>query len=215
MESSGCVPNFGSRFLLIAALCEEGKMGKAEELWKEIRFRGLKLDTVLCSFMIRGYCKSGEMMKAEELYREMRFDACSDATYESLINGYCRVADIDSAMLIYNDMRRNGCRPEGLTLETLITGLYDKGMILEALKTMNHGVCPTEKCYELLIKGLCMERKMEEALKLRAEMVGNGFKPNLDFYDALIEGYLSLGNEEMVTMLRKEAIETQKEEEEN
>lgn len=56
---------------------------------------------------------------------------------------------------------------------------------------------------------------MEEALKLQAEMVGKGFKLNLEIYDAFIDGYLRQGNEEMVTMLRKEVLETQKEQEGN
>ncbi|XVF68190.1 hypothetical protein PTKIN_Ptkin10aG0184600 [Pterospermum kingtungense] len=221
MESLGCIPNGYSYSVLMAALCEEGKVGEAEELWEEMRVKGLEPDIVAYNTMIGGICKRGEIARAEELFREMELNGieATCVTYENLINGYCRVADIDSAMLIYKDMCRKGFSPEGLTVEMLISGLYDNGMILEALETMKAvrklGVCPTRKSYELLIKGLCMERKMEEALKLQAEMVGKGFNPNLDIYDAFIEGYLSLGNEEMVTMLRKEALETQKEQKEN
>ncbi|XP_022762800.1 pentatricopeptide repeat-containing protein At2g15980 [Durio zibethinus] len=216
MESLGCVPNGYSYSVLMAAFCEEGKVREAEELWGEMRVKGLEPDIVAYNTMIDGLCKSGEIMRAEELFREMGLNGieATCVTYENLINGYCKVADIDSAMLIYKDMFRKDFRPQGLTVEVLIRGLCDGGMVLEALEIMKAlkelGVCPTGKSYELLIEGLCEERKMEEALKLQAEMVGKGFKPNLGLYDAFIDGYLRQGNEEMVTMLRKEALETQK-----
>ncbi|PPD77072.1 hypothetical protein GOBAR_DD26010 [Gossypium barbadense] len=47
-------------------------------------------------------------------------------------------------------------------------------------------------------KGYEVYKEMEEALKLQAEMVGKGFKLNLEIYDAFIDGYLRQGNEEML-----------------
>ncbi|XVE94098.1 hypothetical protein REPUB_Repub01dG0251700 [Reevesia pubescens] len=221
MESLGCVQNGYSYSVLMAAFCEEGKVREAEELWDEMRVKGLEPDIVAYNTMIDGLCKRGEIMRAEELFREMGLNGieATCVTYENLINGYCKVADIDSAMLIYTDMCRKGFRPQGLTVEVLIRGLCGEGVILKALEIMKaareFGVCPTGKIYELLIKGLCVERKMEEALKLQAEMVGKGFKPNLEIYDAFIDGYMRQGNDEMVTRLRKEVLETQKEQESN
>ncbi|KAK6254085.1 hypothetical protein QUC31_015805 [Theobroma cacao] len=222
MESLGCVANGYSYSVLMAALCEEGKVREAEELWEEMRVKGLEPDIVAYNTMIGGFCKHGEIMRAEELYREMGLNGiqATCVTYENLINGYCKVADIYSAMLIYKDMCRKGFKPQGLTVEALVRGLCDKGRVLEALETMRVavrvlGVYPSGESYVFLIKGLCEERKMEEALKLQAEMVGKGFKPDPEIYDIFIDGYLRQGNEKMVTMLRKEVIETQKEQEKN
>ncbi|GMI87932.1 hypothetical protein like AT2G15980 [Hibiscus trionum] len=218
MESLGCVPNSYSYSVLMAAFCEEGKVSEAEDLWADMKVKGLEPDIVAYNTMIDGLCKSGEITRAEELFREMGLTGieATCVTYENLIYGYCKVADIDSAMLIYRDMCRKDFRPQSLTVELLIRGLCDKGLVLKAFEIMKKvrefGVCPTGTIYELLIKGLCAEGKMEEALKLQAEMVGKGFNPNLEIYGAFIDGYLRQGNEEMVAMLRKEVLETQKEE---
>ncbi|KAB2046085.1 hypothetical protein ES319_D01G208200v1 [Gossypium barbadense] len=217
MESLGCVPNSYSYSVLMAAFCEEGKVREAEYLWAEMKVKGLEPDIVAFNTLIDGLCKSGEIIRAEELFTEMELNGikATCVTYENLINGYCKAADINSAMLIYRDRCRKDFRPQSLTVELLIRGLCDKGMVLEALEIMKAmrevGVCPTGISYELLIKGLCVDGKMEEALKLQAEMVGKGFKLNLEIYDAFIDGYLRQGNEEMVTMLRKEVLETHKE----
>ncbi|XP_021300321.1 pentatricopeptide repeat-containing protein At2g15980 isoform X3 [Herrania umbratica] len=222
MESLGCAANGYSYSILMAALCEEGKVREAEELWEEMRVKGLEPDIVAYNTMIGGFCKHGEIIRAEELYREMGLIGiqATCVTYENLIDGYCKVADIYSAMLIYKDMCRKGFKPQGLTVEALVRGLCDKRRVLEALETMRVavrelGVYLSGKSYVLLIKGLCEEKKMEEALKLQAEMVGKGFKPDPEIYEAFIDGYLRQGNKEMETMLRKEVIETQKEQEKN
>ncbi|MCI68323.1 pentatricopeptide repeat-containing protein, partial [Trifolium medium] len=56
---------------------------------------------------------------------------------------------------------------------------------------------PKGKSYEALIKGLCVEGRMDEGLKLQAEMVGKGFEPNLEIYEAFIDEYIRQGNDEM------------------
>ncbi|GAU35855.1 hypothetical protein TSUD_63450 [Trifolium subterraneum] len=50
---------------------------------------------------------------------------------------------------------------------------------------------PKGKSYEALIKGLCVEGRMDEGLKLQTEMVGKG-----------------QGNDEMAEALRKEMLQT-------
>ncbi|OMO92184.1 hypothetical protein COLO4_17790 [Corchorus olitorius] len=140
----------------------------------------------------------------------------SRARLKTRAQKFIRVALRTPAMLIYKDLCRKNFKPQGSTVEALIGGLCDKGRVLEALEIMRVamrqlGVCPTGQSYVFLIKSFCEERKMEEALKLQAEMVGKGFKPNLEIYDAFIDGYSREGNQEMVTALRKEALETQKE----
>ncbi|KAE8724768.1 Cysteine/Histidine-rich C1 domain family protein [Hibiscus syriacus] len=156
--------------------------------------------------------KAREVREAEDLWAEIKVQGLEPdvVAYNTMIGGLY----IDSAMLIYRDMCRKDFRPQRLTVELLIRGICDKGMVLKAFEIMKavreFGVCPTGTSYELLVKGLCAEGKIEEALKLQAEMVGKGFKPNLEIYNSFIDGYLRQGNEEMVAMLRKEVLETQK-----
>ncbi|GKV24332.1 hypothetical protein SLEP1_g33959 [Rubroshorea leprosula] len=222
METLGCVANAYSYSVLMQVFCDEGKVREAEKLWKEMRVKKLEPDIVAYNTMIGGLCKIGLVMRAEEFYREMglRGIETTCATYGHLISGYCKVADVDSAIMVYKDMCRKGYRPGAATVEVLVGRLCDIRRVLEALEIMRvavgkHDVCPTEKSYEFLIKGLCEEERMEEALKLQAEMVAKGFKPNMKIYGAFIDGYLRQGNDEMIAMLRREMLETQNGQEED
>ena len=101
----------------------------------------------------------------------------------------------------------------------VIGGLCVKGRFYEAVEILrdgveNFGLVPKVKSYETLLKGLCGEGRMEEALKIQAEMVGKGFEPNLEIYGAFIKGYVRQGNEEMVEVLRNEVLEKQMREKE-
>ncbi|KAM2133995.1 hypothetical protein ACFX1R_004043 [Malus domestica] len=136
------------------------------------------------------------------------------ATYDHLIIGYCKTGNIDSATLLYKDMLRKDFRPECSTMDALIQGLCDENRVLEALNvmrgaTVDFGFCSTEKSYETLITGLCEDEKLEEALKLQAEMVGKGFKPNSEVYHAFISGYMKQGNKEVAERLKIEMLDAQ------
>ncbi|KAL5130024.1 Pentatricopeptide repeat-containing protein [Glycine soja] len=109
------------------------------------------------------------------------------STYEHLVKGYCNVGDVDSAVL--------GRVQEALEFVRCAVGKFD--------------LIPMEKSYEALTKGFCFEGRMEEALKVQAEMVGKGFQPNSEIYGAFVDGYIKQGNEEMAEALRKEMLQNQ------
>ncbi|KAE8719184.1 Cysteine/Histidine-rich C1 domain family protein [Hibiscus syriacus] len=113
-------------------------------------------------------------------------------------------------------MGLNGIKATCVTYENLINGyckiadIYSAMLIYRDMRRKDFR--PHSLTVKLLIRGLCGKGMMEEVIKLHAEMAGKGFKPILEIYDAFIDGYLRQGNEEMAAMLRKEALETQKEE---
>ncbi|CAK8575751.1 unnamed protein product [Lathyrus sativus] len=210
-----CDPNAYSYSLLMSAFCEGGRMGDCEEMWKEMRKKEIEPDVVSYNTIIGGFCKIGDVGKAEEFLREMGLvgiDA-TGSTYEDLVQGYCNVEDVDSAVLVYKDMLRKDFRPDSLILDMVVRLLCDRGRIEEAMEFFRSGVVkfeldPKDKSYEALIKGLCFEGRMEEGLKLQAEMVGKGFEPNSEMYEAFIDGYIRQGNEEMAEALRREMVQT-------
>ncbi|KAI8532915.1 hypothetical protein RHMOL_Rhmol11G0254900 [Rhododendron molle] len=216
MAALGCEPSGYSYSILMAAYCEDGKMGEAVKLWEEMGIKGFKPDFVAYNTMIGGFCKICEVGRAEEFFREMGLSGVehSCVTFEHLINGYCQIGDVDSALLLYKDMCRKGFRLESSTVDAVMGGLGGENRVSEALEFLRvairkHEIAPKRKSYEVLIKGLCQEGRMEEALKLQAEMVGKGFEPNCEIYSAFIEANTKDGNVELAEMLKKEMFETQ------
>lgn len=219
-EEVGCAPNAYSYNVLMETYCSRGMMIEAEKIWEEMKLKRLDLDVVAYNTMIGGLCSNLEVTKAKELCKEMRLKKgieCTSLTYDHLVKGYCKVGDADSAMVVYKEMKRKSFEAEGLSIEALVEGLCggDEGRVVEAAEIVKEAVresefYPSRKCYELLVKRLCEEGKMERALKIQAEMVGRGFKPSQETYKAFINGYGSVGDEETSALLAIEMADSLK-----
>lgn len=210
----GCLPNMHSFNVLMAAYCDHGRMANAVRVWEEMEDKGLKRDAVAYNTIIGGFCRAGEVERAEEIYREMVMKGVESTcvTFEHLINGHCEIGGTDSAMMLYKDMCRKEFSPSSSTVNAIIRSLCDKDEISAAsgfwwMAAKKHDAALERENYENLVKGLCREGNMEEALKLQAEMVVNGFEPNADIYDAFINGYVNQGNETMASKLRIEMLD--------
>ncbi|XP_017256165.1 pentatricopeptide repeat-containing protein At2g15980 [Daucus carota subsp. sativus] len=220
MLRRGCGPNSYSYSVLMAAYCEDERMVDALRVWEEMGGKGLERDLVAYNTIIGGFCKIGEVKRAEEFFGEMEFNRVDSScvTFEHLISGYCKIGDVDSALLLYKVMCGKGFWPESLTIDEVIKGLCGKNRISEASEYLRvaikkHDIVPKGTSYELVIKGLCQEGRMGEGLKLQAEMVGKGYKPNSEVYNAFIDGYIKQGNEEQAKKLRKEMVQIQEQQE--
>ncbi|KAK3412481.1 hypothetical protein EUGRSUZ_I01233 [Eucalyptus grandis] len=216
MVRSSCTPNVHSYSVLMAVYCEDGKVVEAEKIWDEMRVKGIEADVLAYNTIIAGFSESGQIERAEELAREMELNGLESTgvTYEHLIKGYCNVGDVNSALLVYKDMCRKKFGPEPSTIHAMTVALCGQSRVFEALDILrgagdNSCFLPKGKSYEVLIIRLCLEGKMEEALRLQAEMVGKGFETNLEIYTAFIDGYKKKGNREMVEKLRKEMLDMQ------
>ncbi|KAL1200862.1 Pentatricopeptide repeat-containing protein [Cardamine amara subsp. amara] len=220
MEGLGCFPNAYSYSVLMEAYCARGLMSEAEKIWVEMKVKGVVYDVVAYNTMIGGLCSNFEVAKANEIFMEMGLKGieCTCLTYEHLVNGYCKVGDVDSALVVFREMKRKGFEVEGLTIEALVEGMCDDkngDRVVEAAEIVKDAVkkcefCPSRKCYELLIRRLCEEGKMDRALNIQAEMVGRGFKPSQETYRAFIDGYGTVGDEETSALLAIEMDESLK-----
>lgn len=216
MARVDCVPNAYSFSILMASYCDNERIEDAVRIWQEMHDKRIRCDIVAYNTIIDGFCKIGEVGRAEEILREMELAGVESTcvTFEHLINGYCKAGDVDSAILLYNDMCRKGFRPENSTVDAIIALLCNNNKVsvgLEILSTAlkKYNSFPAKRSYVFLIKGFCQEGNMEEAMKLQAEMVGKGYEPDEEIYEAFIDGHMKQGNEEMAHTLRMEMLRTQ------
>lgn len=212
----GCEPNCFTYSILMAGFCDEGKVEDgAAEVWKEMKDKKVKPDVVAYNTIIGGFCKIGNVVRAEELFQEMVIDGVGDgmeptgSTYEHLIIGYCKVGDVDAAILVYNEMRRMEFGLEVTTLEKFVDGLCDKQRVDQGLMVLKNEMRkavfhPSRQCYKRLIKGLCADGKMEDALRLQGEMVGKGYEADLEVYDVFVAGYMKQGESYKAHLMREE-----------
>ncbi|MCD7452241.1 hypothetical protein HAX54_016006 [Datura stramonium] len=213
MMAKNCSPNAYSYSVVMAAYCEDGRMENAMKVWEEMSDKGVKHDIVAYNTIIEGFCKVGKVERAEEVFKEMVFNGVqyTCVTLEHLINGHCMSRNVDAALVLYKDMCRKGFKPESSTIDVVAEVLCDKSGVFEALEFVRaiikkHDIVPRKTTYELLIRSLCKEGWMEEALKLQVEMVGKGYAPNLEIYSAFIDGYIKQGDDKKAETLRNEML---------
>lgn len=213
MMANNCSPNAYSYSVLMAVYCEDGRVENAMKFWEEMGDKGVKRDIVAYNTIIGGFCKVGEVERAEEFFSDMVFNGaeCTCVTLEHLINGHCMSRNVDAALVLYKDMCRKGFNPESSTIDVVAELLCDKSGVFEALEFVSavikkHDIVPRKTTYELLIRSLCKEGWMEEALKLQVEMVGKGYAPNLEIYSAFIDGYIKQGDDKKAKTLRNEML---------
>ncbi|KAI4376029.1 hypothetical protein MLD38_013829 [Melastoma candidum] len=211
MKEGNCEPNSRTYNLLIAVYCEDGNMTEAEKIWNEMRLKGILSDVTGYNTMISGYCEIGNTERAEELFREIELSGlnATGVTYGHLIRGYCKSGTADLTLSVFKDMLRKNFRPEASTLQEVVSLLCNSGRVCQALEIIrgvmyNFGLVPKRSSFGILIRGLCLEGKMDEALKLQAEMVGKGYEPDGELYAAFIDGCVKLGDQTLAEKLRKE-----------
>nr|XP_043638620.1 pentatricopeptide repeat-containing protein At2g15980 [Erigeron canadensis]XP_043638621.1 pentatricopeptide repeat-containing protein At2g15980 [Erigeron canadensis] len=216
MIVNDCLPSEYSYSILMAAYCDNGRMVEAMRVWREMENKGLEHDVMAYNTIIGGFCENGNVQKAEEFFKGMESSGkeATCVTHEHLINGYCKIGDVASAMLMYKDMCMKGFMLVGCTLDVLIKELCEKDKVSEALMVLKvamkrNNVTVKNESYEVLIKGLCDDGRMDEGMKLQAEMVGRGYEPTSGIYGAFIDGYEKEGNIELADKLRMELLEMQ------
>ncbi|CAA6653445.1 unnamed protein product [Spirodela intermedia] len=205
MERYACRPNCFTYSILMAGLCEDGRVEAAKALFREMAAEGIKPDATAYNTVIGGLCGAGEMGRAEELFRAMTLEGIdpTSTSYEKLIAGHCTAGDVGGAADLYEEMLRKGFRPEGSTVGRFIDALCEKGRVAEGLRLLRREM---ESMFLSLIKGLCQEGKVEEGLKLQAEMAGRGFQADSEIYRAFLDGYLQRGDALLAGKLRDEML---------
>ncbi|KAF0930020.1 hypothetical protein E2562_027199 [Oryza meyeriana var. granulata] len=109
---------------------------------------------------------AGDFVGARRLIEKMpEFGCMTNVTvYTALLDGMCSFGDVDAALGLVEEM-------EGGSLGT--------------------GSAPTVVSYTCLVKGLCGNRRMVEALGVLDRMIGRGVMPNQVFVRTLVSGFCS------------------------
>ncbi|KAM0951543.1 putative tetratricopeptide-like helical domain superfamily, pentacotripeptide-repeat region of PRORP [Dioscorea sansibarensis] len=212
MERLRVDPNVFTYSILLAGLCKDGKrIREAKELWDEMAGKGIKPDVMAFNTMINGYCEAGEMEMAEGLHRDMVLNGieATCTTYEHLIRGHCKVGDLETAMMLYKDMKRKGLGAGVALVDEVLDELckrarVDDGLVILREEMKREGFSPSRRSYEVLIRGFCERGMIETAAMIQTEMAGRGLEADKNIYDAFVEGYRSIGEEEKVMRLCNE-----------
>jgi pentatricopeptide repeat protein len=120
-------------------------------------------------------------------------DTCS---FNILIKGLCKIGQFEASIKLFDEMPKQGCPPNTTTYSTLIHYLSRNNRVQEAFemyeRMCNDGSAPPDTVlFNILISGLCINKRVDEALGLLKQMPLNNCSPNSGTYQALLDGLIN------------------------
>ncbi|KAL5670745.1 hypothetical protein ACJX0J_015051, partial [Zea mays] len=191
MPLMGCRRNEYSYTILIQGLYEARCVREALVLVFMMVQDGCSLNLHMYTLLIKGLCKEGRIHDARGLLDEMplRGVVPSVWTYNAMIDGYCKSGRMKDALGIKALMEQNGCNPDDWTYNSLIYGLCG-GKLDEAEELLNgaiaRGFTPTVITFTNLINGYCKAERIDDALRVKSNMISSNCKLDLQAYGVLI-----------------------------
>ncbi|GAB4861337.1 hypothetical protein Ancab_036498 [Ancistrocladus abbreviatus] len=169
-KSSISYPNLITYSTLMKCLCENRRLKEAVDLFEEMVSKDQILpDALTYNILINGFCQAGKVDRAKMIMEFMWNNGCTPNlfNYSALMNGFCKEGRIQEAEEIFNEMKNSGLKPDTIVYTTLINCLSRAGRLDEAMEFLKE---MREKCradtvtINVVLGGLCRERRFEEAL---------------------------------------------------
>lgn len=128
------LPTIITYTILIGALCREGLLDDADQLFQKMSTKGIKPTTRVYNLLISGHCNFGLTGKALELMSHMEelFILPDCFTLGAIINGLCLKGETEAALRFFNEYRHRNIDPDFVGFMSLIKGLYAKGRMEES-----------------------------------------------------------------------------------
>ncbi|XP_022866020.1 pentatricopeptide repeat-containing protein At5g40400 isoform X2 [Olea europaea var. sylvestris] len=215
MNIRGVMPDLITHTTLINGLCKGGNAREAHRLFHQMIHRGLKPDVFSYNTLICGYCKEGMMQEARSLVLDMIDCGVNPDSFTCwmLVKGYQSQDKLISAMNLVVELLRFRVSISGYAYDYLIFALCKENRPFAAKSLLERisqdGYEPNADIYNELIDSLCKSSSsVEEALKLKVEMVAKDVKPNLCAYRAIIRRLCGLNRSKEAESLMREMVES-------
>lgn len=189
-------PRSGPRVysILIMGYSLAGKSELALELFGRMRFQNLSLDKFSYSVFVRILAKENSFDVIDAIEKRMPQWGQGRIGGSVKIQGLCNMGRLDEAKGVLDELRRNGLTVDEVAVVSLVSAFCRDGRIDEVAllidKLREEQAIRTSKAYEIVIKHLIEENRVNEALNYFKERVSQGFHPGPRCYGALVTGLL-------------------------
>ena len=87
-----------------------------------------------------------------------------------MLNGYCKNGRVDDALALYREMFSKDVKPNAITYNIMLHGLFHAGRIVAArefyMKMVDSGTQLGINTYNIVLGGLCENSCVDEALRI-------------------------------------------------
>ncbi|XP_021288123.1 putative pentatricopeptide repeat-containing protein At1g53330 [Herrania umbratica] len=168
-------------------------------------------EIIFCNAM-KFYGRACLHERARQLFEEMPEYRCQRTvkSVNSLLNALLLSEKFDEMKQVFFGMEKYA-RPDACTYNILIRACCLSGCLDDASNLFDEmqrkGVKPNAVTFGTLIQGLCMEMKVKEAFKLKADMVRlHGLCPSPCTYSMMIKGLCRIGELSLAIRLKEEMV---------
>ncbi|KAL1350057.1 hypothetical protein AAHE18_07G199300 [Arachis hypogaea] len=231
MLKLGLEPPLSTFTALINGLCMQGDVARAVGTLESLKSMGYQLDVYTYGALINGLCKMGDTNAAIEWLHKMEERDCRSnvVVHSTIIDSLCKDELVSEALNMFSEMCSKGIKPNIVTYSCLIQGLCNFGRWKDAaslldemmkvgmmpdLQTLNILVdvfCKDGKMpftYNALIDRHCLQKEINEAMKIFNSMVTRGCLPDIVTYTSLIHGWCMIKNINKAMHLLNEMVNT-------
>lgn len=186
-------------WILIRALCRNGKILSAVELLNMMPLHECTPDGKFYSLVLCSFCKqsgSSEIMGFLEEMRNVGFLPTAKE-YKNVIDVLVGEGKVDDAYHVLGQMKYEGRRPDIVSYNSILDGFIVANNFQMADELFDEillmGLVPDSFTYNTYTKGLCKQGKLEQACKMVICMERAGCKPDLETFNTLMAGHIKAG----------------------
>ncbi|KAL8259200.1 hypothetical protein R6Q59_027153 [Mikania micrantha] len=171
----GLDPSIVSYNTVFNGFFKEGRPLEGFDLLEKIKERNCSPDCVSYSTLLHGLLQWGEIRAGIRVYDEMMdlgFEV-DERMMNTLLRGVCRKSRKEKELLkdayrVFDEMSKRGCDVDACAYELMIEAFcngneMDKAFV-NLCEMMKLGLCPRTFTLNIVIRGLCVEGKIEKAM---------------------------------------------------
>jgi len=187
------------------------------DTWREMRTRHMTPTSIAIGCMTEALASNGDPESAHDLIKEMLAEPdtrplVNSVIYCSVLKGFSHHRHFDRVWCVHKEMQAAKLTVSLAAYNTLIdacTRSSDMARVPQILEDMaNDGLEPNIVTYSTIIKGYCLENRLEKAMELLQEMKqSTRYRPDEITYNTLIHGYARFGHYEQGMALLAEMQE--------
>jgi pentatricopeptide repeat protein len=180
--------------VLLDGLAKESQFSTAMDVFREMQERSVAPDSYTYGSLIEA---AGNGLRGDEinvLLTDMKKRGVrpTKIVYNIALKALLRVPDktLEDALRLMADMRSSGLEPDEYFYNPLVHWLTQRGMMAEALATVENmvrvGIKPTVHTYSSLIVGYCRKGKFKRAFDLLRRMEARGVTSDLRIFAGIV-----------------------------
>mmetsp|Transcript_116686 Transcript_116686/g.232635 ORF Transcript_116686/g.232635 Transcript_116686/m.232635 type:complete len:1034 (-) Transcript_116686:63-3164(-) len=174
------------------------------DTWHEMRTRHMTPTSIAIGCMTEALASNGDPESAHELLKEMLAESdtrplVNSVIYCSVLKGFSHNKCFDRVWCVYKEMKAAKLTVSLAAYNTLIDACTRSGemaQVPQLLESMaSDGLEPNTVTYSTIIKGYCLENRLDKAMELLHDMKQSSrYRPDEITYNTLIDGCARYGH---------------------